>query len=173
MLATLCVQMSQLFLVATLHQFLMDSEGHQPVQHLEGQWLTAVTLDIKCQDQLQWLVGPVGAGAQDLLAQVATGYIALQFLIQVTCFTHVSYSLCSNVTAVSCGYPPSISNGFRGTPTRTTFGGTVTYSCNTGYQLSGSATVTCQASGSWSTRPSCTGSYITLQFLIQVTCFTR
>ena len=35
--------------------------------------------------------------------------------------------------------------------------GTVTYSCNTGYQRSGSTTVTCQAGGSWSTRPSCGG----------------
>ena len=72
----------------------------------------------------------------------------------------VSCSLCSNVTAVSCGYPPSISNGFRGTLTRTTYGGTVTYSCYTGYQMSGSDAVTCQASGSWSARPNCEGDLI-------------
>ncbi|XP_064387900.1 C4b-binding protein alpha chain-like [Halichondria panicea] len=56
---------------------------------------------------------------------------------------------------VDCGPSPSISNGSPGTPTKTTFGGTGTYSCNTGYVLSGSSTVTCQASGSWSTIPTC------------------
>ncbi len=62
------------------------------------------------------------------------------------------------ITAVSCGSPPSISNGSPGTPTNnTTFGGTVTYTCNNGYKRSWSARVTCQASGSWSTRPSCGG----------------
>ena len=58
-------------------------------------------------------------------------------------------------TAVSCGSPPSIDNGSPGTPTSTIFGGTVTYSCDTGYTLSGSATITCQASG-WETPPVCT-----------------
>ena len=38
----------------------------------------------------------------------------------------------------------------------TTVGGTVIYICDNGYQLSGSPTVTCLASG-WSTRPTCTG----------------
>ena len=61
--------------------------------------------------------------------------------------------------AVSCGSPPFISNGSPGTPTRTTFGGTATYTCDTGYQRSGSATVTCEASGSWSVRPSCNGEH--------------
>ena len=59
------------------------------------------------------------------------------------------------IIVVSCGSLPSISNGSPGTPTSTTFGGTGTYSCNTGYVLSGSATVTCEASGGWSTRPTC------------------
>ena len=61
----------------------------------------------------------------------------------------------SIIIVVSCGSLPSISNGSPGTPTSTTFGGTGTYSCNTGYVLSGSATVNCEASGSWNTRPTC------------------
>ncbi len=69
----------------------------------------------------------------------------------------VQYFLCLKILVASCGSLPSISDGLPGTPTRTTFGGTVTYSCNTGYILSGSVTVTCQASGSWSTRPTCEG----------------
>ena len=71
---------------------------------------------------------------------------------------------CSNSAAVhctlgtlSCGFPPSIPNGFPGTPNSTTFGGRVTYSCNSGYILSGSATITCQASGSWEAPPRCIG----------------
>ena len=55
---------------------------------------------------------------------------------------------------VNCGQPPSITNGSPGTPTRTTFEGTVIYSCNSGYTPE-STTVTCLASGSWSTRPVC------------------
>ena len=48
-----------------------------------------------------------------------------------------------------------IDNGFYDAPTSTNYQGEVTYSCNTGYSRSGSATVTCLASGSWSTRPIC------------------
>ncbi len=57
--------------------------------------------------------------------------------------------------AISCGNPPTIPNGF-GTFMGTTFGDTTTYTCNTGYQSSGLPTVTCQANGSWSARPTCT-----------------
>ncbi len=64
-------------------------------------------------------------------------------------FIYVSTSV-----AVPCGDPPTIPNGSR-TFTGTTFGDTATYTCNPGYQRSGSATVICQASESWSTRPTC------------------
>ena len=60
----------------------------------------------------------------------------------------------SLIVAVPCGDPPIIPNGSR-TFTGTTFGDTITYTCNPGYQRSGSATVICQAIGSWSTRPTC------------------
>ena len=58
---------------------------------------------------------------------------------------------------VSCGNPPIIISGMMTSSTGTTFGAMATYTCNTGYQRSGSATITCQASGSWSTAPVCTG----------------
>ncbi len=61
------------------------------------------------------------------------------------------------IIAVSCGSPPTITNGMMISSTGTTFGETATYTCSTGYQRSGSATITCQASGSWSTAPVCTG----------------
>ena len=60
-------------------------------------------------------------------------------------------------TVVGCGDPPTSPNGSPGTPTSTTFGGTVSYTCNNRYYMSGSATVTCEASGNWSTRPTCSG----------------
>ena len=63
------------------------------------------------------------------------------------------------IAAVSCCTPPRIGNGYCGTPTRTTYGGTVRYYCNSGYILSGSATVTCLTSGSWGTRPTCLRKY--------------
>ena len=58
--------------------------------------------------------------------------------------------------AVTCDDPPTIPNGSR-TFTDKTIGETATYICDDGYQRSGSAAVMCQASGSWSTRPSCNG----------------
>ncbi|XP_064386509.1 CUB and sushi domain-containing protein 1-like isoform X1 [Halichondria panicea] len=63
-------------------------------------------------------------------------------------------TLCANLV-VDCGPPPTIPNGSPGTPTSTTFEGTVSYTCNNRYRMSGSATVTCEASGSWSTKPTC------------------
>ena len=67
---------------------------------------------------------------------------------------------CILILAVSCGTPPGIVNGHYGTPTRTTYGGTVRYYCYyAGYRLSGSATVSCLASGVWSTQPTCQRKY--------------
>ena len=70
-------------------------------------------------------------------------------------FIEFSVALLTHCIATNCNSPPFISNGSPGTPTRTTYGGTVTYSCNIGYVLSGSAIVRCLASGSWSTEPTC------------------
>ncbi len=64
------------------------------------------------------------------------------------------YNYVSTSVAGPCGDPPTIPNGSR-TFTGTTFGETATYTCDNGYQLSGSSTVTCQASGSWSPAPTC------------------
>ena len=60
-------------------------------------------------------------------------------------------------SVVDCGSLPSILNGIPGTPFNTTFRETVTYNCSSGYILLGSATVSCLASGNWSSRPTCTG----------------
>ena len=56
---------------------------------------------------------------------------------------------------MSCGTPRSIPNGQR-SYLRTTYRSTVTYTCNTGYEMSaGSSTVTCQSNGQWPTPPTC------------------
>ena len=55
-------------------------------------------------------------------------------------------------TAVDCGTLPNPVNGQVST-TGTTLGQTATYSCNTGYNLIGGSTRTCQATGAWSGSP--------------------
>eukprot|EP00117_Sycon_ciliatum_P048173 scpid2370/ scgid5761/ Sushi, von Willebrand factor type A, EGF and pentraxin domain-containing protein 1; CCP module-containing protein 22; Polydom; Selectin-like osteoblast-derived protein; Serologically defined breast cancer antigen NY-BR-38 len=50
---------------------------------------------------------------------------------------------------VDCGTPPPLSDGTVAATT-TLYGSTTSYSCNTGYMLSGSQVRTCQADGFWS-----------------------
>ncbi len=134
--------------VATLRPFPMGPGLPSLVLHLERQPPTPVTLGTNCQDQLQWPVKLVEVGVLDQVAHVR--FETVSCILQVAWFhVYVSTSV-----AGPCGDPPTIPNGSR-TFTGTTFGETATYTCNTGYQRSGSSTVTCQASGSWSTRPSC------------------
>ena len=57
-----------------------------------------------------------------------------------------------------CGSLPDPGNGSVNHTAGTTFGQTATYSCNTGYNLVGDSTRTCQASGNWSgSAPTCQG----------------
>ena len=60
---------------------------------------------------------------------------------------------------VDCGSPPAPSNGgTSSTVTSTTFNTMVSYVCDTGFILSGTSSITCQASGQWSGEgPTCTG----------------
>ena len=61
------------------------------------------------------------------------------------------------LTAVDCGSLPDPANGSVN-HTAGTFGQTATYSCNTGYNLVGDSTRTCQATGNWSgSAPTCQG----------------
>ena len=60
-------------------------------------------------------------------------------------------------TVVDCGPLPGPANGQVST-TGTTLGQTANYSCNTGYNLVGNRTRTCQATGVWSgSAPTCQG----------------
>ena len=72
-------------------------------------------------------------------------------------------------TAVNCGTLSNLANGRVSHTAGTTFGQTATYSCNTGYNLVGNSTQTCQATGVWSgSAPTCQGvlSYISQFFFI-------
>lgn len=56
---------------------------------------------------------------------------------------------------VSCGAPPAISNASVQPSSAGTFGATATYTCDSGYEATGSRQVTCGESKSWSKPPTC------------------
>ena len=59
-------------------------------------------------------------------------------------------------TVVDCNALTDPANGQVSTTGGTTFGQTATYSCNTGYNLVGDSTRSCQANGDWSgSDPTC------------------
>ncbi|XP_053398308.1 CUB and sushi domain-containing protein 3-like [Mercenaria mercenaria] len=83
------------------------------------------------------------------------GYI-LQGEEHITCEDGATWSVnstCLRVFQSDCGDPTPV-NGRTSTPFSTTFGETVTISCNPGYNLTGSSFLTCQHIG-WSDTPTC------------------
>ena len=64
---------------------------------------------------------------------------------------------------MDCGSLTDPANGSVNHTSGTTFGQTATYTCNTGYNLVGDSTRTCQATGVWSgSEPTCQGMYMLL-----------
>ena len=64
---------------------------------------------------------------------------------------------------VDCGNLTAPDNGSVTLTSGTTFGQTVTYSCNTGFNLVGDSTRTCQANGDWSgSAPTCQGMLVNM-----------
>ena len=62
------------------------------------------------------------------------------------------------LAVVDCGNLTNPGNGSVTHTAGTTFGQTATYSCDTGYNLVGNSTRTCQATGNWSgSVPTCQG----------------
>ena len=62
------------------------------------------------------------------------------------------------ILTVDCGTLTDPANGQVNHTAGTTMGQTATYSCNTGYNLVGNRTRTCQAMGNWSgSVPTCQG----------------
>ncbi|XP_052805279.1 uncharacterized protein LOC128234798 isoform X2 [Mya arenaria] len=54
-----------------------------------------------------------------------------------------------------CGFPQFLENGYLVSSSGVLGGDTVTYACNHGYNMIGSATVTCQSNNLWETLPTC------------------
>ena len=68
------------------------------------------------------------------------------------------YDIFLLLTAVDCGTLNNPANGQVSHTGRTTYRQTATYSCDTGYNLVGVSTRTCQATGAWSgSVPTCQG----------------
>ena len=66
-----------------------------------------------------------------------------------------------SLTAVDCGSLPDPANGQVDHTAGTSLGQTAIYNCNTGYNLVGDSTRTCQATGNWSgSAPTCLGTYV-------------
>ncbi|XP_064402820.1 sushi, von Willebrand factor type A, EGF and pentraxin domain-containing protein 1-like isoform X2 [Halichondria panicea] len=75
-----------------------------------------------------------------------------------TCMANGMWGPLPTCQFVDCGFPPTIGNGSPGTPTSTTYQGTVTYNCVIGYEVSTGVTTaiaTCMANGIWGPLPAC------------------
>ena len=78
--------------------------------------------------------------------------------IKEICEVNYMYKIMFLSTVVDCGSLTDPANGQVDLTSGTTFGQTATYSCNTGYNLVGDSTRTCQATGVWSeSAPTCQG----------------
>ena len=79
-------------------------------------------------------------------------------MYQVTVILHDVFLF---LTAVDCGSLTDPANGQVTLTAGTTVGQNATYSCNTGYNLVGDSTHTCQATGEWSrSAPTCQGTFV-------------
>ena len=80
-------------------------------------------------------------------------------LLLPVCFISDCYCTCVFIlpsTVVDCSALTNPPNGQISTTGGTTFGQNATYSCNTGYNLMGDNTRTCEATGNWSgSAPTC------------------
>ena len=73
---------------------------------------------------------------------------------------------------MDCGSLPDPANGQVSHTAGTTLGLTATYSCNTGYNLVGDTTRTCEANGMWSGKaPICQSMfYLAVSIIMSVQC---
>ena len=110
----------------------------------------------------------------------------------LTTENYVTSSRCINlhdnllplILTVDCGNLTDPANGKVDHSAGTTVGQTATYSCNTGYNLVGDSTRTCQASGNWSgSAHTCAGiqaytqkhvnMYLALAYLVELQLYGR
>ena len=75
---------------------------------------------------------------------------------------------------VDCGNLTDPANGQVDLTSGTTFGQTATYSCNTGYNLVGDSTRTCQATGQWSgSAPTCQGTLLKADLILPIHAYKQ
>ena len=78
------------------------------------------------------------------------------------------------LTGVDCGNLTDPANGQVDHTAGTPFGQTATYSCNTGYNLVGDSTRTCQATGNWSgSEPTCQSMLLKDDLTLLICAYTR
>ena len=92
-------------------------------------------------------------------------YSDINECLSKNCCIEQPYDKCTSVflllIAVNCGSLSNPSNGRVSHTAGTTYQQTATYSCNTGYNLVGSSTRMCQATGVWSgSAPTCQSMYM-------------
>lgn len=88
-----------------------------------------------------------------------TGYV-MTGNAWITCQSDATWTVRPTCALVNCGSPPSISLGTVGACT-TTYSSVCRYSCSSGYVMSGSSSITCQANAQWTGPPMCGTSVIT------------
>ena len=78
------------------------------------------------------------------------------------------------MTAIDCGSLTDPASGLVDLTHGTTFVQTATYSCNTGYNLVGDSTRTCQATGEWSgSAPTCEGMLVKSNLNLFICTYTQ
>ena len=97
-------------------------------------------------------------------------YSSMSILFAHFVYLHYSYKQSCNYVlpaAVSCGPAPKAPANGRQIDSGTTFGSTVTYTCNVGYTSQGDNGHTCMANGEWSGKtPTCNRKLHTVLFLL-------
>ena len=115
------------------------------VPPLGVQLTTPVTLVMYCLGHSHVVVELMG-----------TGHHQNRFVKVCLKFGIIYYAI--TIAAVDCGPLTNPDNGQVDTPYGTTFRSTATYTCDTGYALSGSQSRSCGADGNWtSSEPFCEG----------------
>jgi formylglycine-generating enzyme required for sulfatase activity len=99
---------------------------------------------------------PTGTEFNDVATYTCnSGYTRASGSATRTCQATATWSGSAAVCGlIDCGAPPPITNGSRSFTT-TTFTSTANYSCNSGYRAPVPARLTCGATGSWGTAPTC------------------
>ncbi len=130
---------------------------HPPAQLLEGWWPTPVSVGMRCPLESPWQQLPVW------LMETGDDQLVNVCIYQIPLLLHLTYNVTWLIdTGASCGDPPSGTNASPGTPSSTTYLGTVLYTCDSGYEVSTGvtmATATCMANGNWGSLPTCQRMY--------------